>query len=189
MVRGDRVPVNRLPSGWNLARFNEFLGRIEGREITIDDSQNYNCVGVRWYGCGAFIRERPLGLDISRKQQWVIKNGDVVYNKLFAWKGAFAVADETVDGCIVSDKFPLYRINEEMVYPAYIRHFFRAPEIATQAGLLSNGAAALRKLPLDPPQFWDLTIPLPPIEEQRRIVERIERLSQEIRDAKCLVDE
>jgi type I restriction enzyme, S subunit len=46
---------------------------------------------VRWYGKGAFVRERLPGLEIARKQQWVIKAGDVVYNKLFAWKGAEAV--------------------------------------------------------------------------------------------------
>ena len=172
--------MHRFPLGWTLARFDQLMKRVEGRGFWIDDSQTYNCVGVRWYGFGAFVRESVLGLNINRKQQWLIREGDVVYNKLFAWKGAFAIADKGVDGCIVSDKFPLYTIDIDRVDPAYLGHFFRTPEIATQAEALSKGAAAISKLTLNPPQLWDLTIPLPPLDEQQRIVKRIERI-------KCLV--
>src|SRR5437660_11320288 len=93
-----------LPEGWHFARFDKVLKRVE-RKVILDDTTFYDCVGVRWYGLGAFVRERLSGIDITRKQQWIIKAGDIVYNKLFAWKGAFAIAEEYVDGCIVSDKF------------------------------------------------------------------------------------
>jgi type I restriction enzyme, S subunit len=91
-----------LPEGWRVVRLDQVLRRAE-RRITLDDSAIYKCVGVRWYGKGAFVRERLPGLSIARKQQWVIESGDVVYNKLFAWKGAFAIADDAVNVCIVSD--------------------------------------------------------------------------------------
>lgn len=48
--------------------------------MTIDDAAFHKCVGVRWYGLGAYVRETKIGFDISRKQQWLIKTGDVVYN-------------------------------------------------------------------------------------------------------------
>src|SRR5215208_6376770 len=97
--------ANELPIDWRLARFDEIFTKVD-RKFIIDDGQEYKTVGVRWYGNGTFVRERLLGANINRKQQWEIRAGDVVYNKLFAWKGAFAIADENVNGCIVSDKFP-----------------------------------------------------------------------------------
>jgi type I restriction enzyme S subunit len=176
---------NAITIGWRLVRFNEFLTRKE-RKITVDDSTAYNCVGVRWYGRGAFVREQLLGMDIARKQQWIIKSGDIVYNKLFAWKGSFAIADDSVDGCIVSDKFPTYEANLELIDIRFLRYYLQTDELAQKARTLSKGAAAISKLTLNPPQFWDLTIPLPPLEEQQRIVAQIEKLAGKIEEGRSL---
>jgi type I restriction enzyme S subunit len=167
-----------VPITTSWVRFDELMERASGRETTVIDDATYKCVGVRWYGKGAFVRETPIGMDIGRKQQWIIRKGDVVYNKLFAWKGAFAVADDEVDGCIVSDKFPLYRIREDRLIPAYLKYYFATAELAKQAELLSKGAAAISKLTLNPPQFWDLKLQLPSLSEQRRVVEHIEGISK-----------
>ena len=172
-------------SKWPVARFDDILERVE-RHIVLDDVKTYDCVGVRWYGLGAFIRESKLGMNIRRKKQWIIKEGDVVYNKLFAWKGSFAIANAKVDGCIVSDKFPTYRLDEERVDLRYLHYYFRTEFIAQQAQDLSKGAAAISKLTLNPPDFWKLTIPLPPLDEQRRIVAHIEELAALIEEAQGL---
>ena len=170
---------------WRSARFDEIFERVN-RKVFIDDSEQYKCVGVRWYGMGAFVREHLLGAEISRKQQWLIRSGDIVYNKLFAWKGAFAVANPSTDGCIVSDKFPTYRADEEQVDDRWLRYYFQTPALAQQAAALSKGAAAISKLTLNPPQFWELTIPLPSISEQRRILRRIEALQIRVDEARIL---
>jgi len=175
----------KQPKGWRFTRFDEFLKKID-RKIIIQDDDSYKCVGVRWYAMGAFVREHLLGMNIARKQQWIIKAGDVVYNKLFAWKGSFAIADKSVNGCIVSDKFPTYEVNLEIIHPDFLMYYFRTPQLAQQAQDLSKGAAAISKLTLNPPQFWDLIIPLPPLEEQRRIVAKIEDLIWKVDEAIAL---
>lgn len=174
-----------LPKGWHLTRFDEIFSRIE-RKIMIDDSSDYDCVGVRWYGMGAFIRERLPGMNITRKQQWIIRTGDVVYNKLFAWKNAFAIVDSSVDNCIVSDKFPTYRADLSVVDLQFLDYYFRIPNLGWQAQVLSKGAAAISKLTLNPPQFWDLTIPLPSLIEQQRIVAQIQEFATKIERAQGL---
>jgi len=168
---------------WPVARFDEIFERVERRFI-IDDAHTYRCVGVRWYGQGAFVRQQLAGADITRKEQWKIEPEDIVYNKLFAWKGAFAVADETISGCIVSDKFPTYRADSQRVDKGWLKWYFRTPDISRHAQDLSKGAAAISKLTLNPPDFWKLTIPLPPLAEQRRIVACIEELAGKIAEAR-----
>lgn len=177
-----------LPEGWQILQFDQFLERVE-RKIELEDASTYERVGVRWYGNGAFIRDRVLGADVARKQQWVLRSGDVVYNKLFAWKGAFAVADGAVDGRIVSDKFPTYRLDEAQVEPRYLAHFFRGQQLAFQASRLSKGAAAISKLTLNPPQFWELGIPAPPVDEQARIADLLDEADRRVAEAVRLSDE
>ena len=174
-----------LPDGWHATRFDEILERVD-RKITIDDGTEYSRVGVRWYGNGAFIRDRLLGDDIARKQQWIIRAADVVYNKLFAWKGAFAVADEAVDGHLVSDKFPTYALNTAKVDARYLGHYFRTHQLAFQAERLSKGAAAISKLTLNPPQLWDLVIPLPSLAEQEQLVETLDGAEAKLIEAERL---
>ena len=152
----------------------------------VSDENEYSTVGVRWYGNGAFVRDHLLGADISRKQQWIVEAGDVVYNKLFAWKGSFAIADSLVSGHLVSDKFPTYRLDESQVDAEYLGFYFRSPRLAYQAEILSKGAAAISKLTLNPPQFWDLTMPLPPLPEQRRIVELLRAAEDAVSEARRL---
>lgn len=170
---------------WRQLPFGQLFTRVE-RKILLNDAAEYSCVGVRWYGLGTFVREKLLGMNILRKQQWIIHTGDVVYNKLFAWKGAFAIADSSVDGSIVSDKFPTYLPDAELVEPKWIAFYFKTPLLSQQAEALSKGAAAISKLTLNPPEFWQLTIPLPPLAEQRRIVARIETLEAKIVEARFL---
>jgi type I restriction enzyme, S subunit len=163
-------------------RFGDIMRRVE-RKVLLDDAEEYERVGVRWYGNGAFVRDCVLGAEIARKQQWVIHEGDLVYNKLFAWKGAFAVADSAVDRRIVSDKFPTYEINRELVDPQFLAYFFKTPGLAVQAEHLSKGAAAISKLTLNPPQFWDITIPLPSLAQQREIVAQLAPIGRRVERA------
>jgi type I restriction enzyme, S subunit len=165
--------------------FSNLFQRVE-RKIILDDGETYQRIGVRWYGLGAFIRDSELGMNISRKQQWVVEAGDVIYNKLFAWKGSFAIAGADVHGHIASDKFPTYQHDAKRLDLNYLRYYFQTPNIAKQAENLSKGAAAISKLTLNPPQFWDLTIPLPPLAEQQRVVARIEALAGKIAAARRL---
>jgi type I restriction enzyme S subunit len=58
-----------------------------------------------------------------------------------------------------------------------------------QTASLSTGSAALSKFTLNPPRFLDLTVQLPPLPEQRRIVARIEELAGKIAEAKRLGNE
>lgn len=176
---------NGFPEGWHRVRFDQILERVD-RKLVIDDGTEYSRVGVRLYGNGAFIRDRVLGAGIARKQQWIIRAGDVVYNKLFAWKGTFAIADDEVDGHLVSDKFPTYALDASQVEPRYLGHYFRTHQLAFQAERMSKGAAAISKLTLNPPQFWDLTIPLPPLPEQQRLVAMLDGAEAKVTEAQQL---
>lgn len=163
--------------------FSAILRRLNNSTL-INEEQTYRCAGVCWYGKGAFVRETEIGMNIVRKKQWIVRAGNVIYNKLFAWKGAFAVADKSIDGCIVSDKFPIYEHNPDLIDLDYLRYYFQTSVLAESARRLSKGAAAISKLTLNPPDFLKLEIPLPTIEEQKKIVHSIDKILSRIEEAK-----
>ena len=159
-----------------MVKFGEVL-MPNRRPYVLGDDEDANLVGMRLYALGPFHRElKPAG-QIRKKSHFVIREGDIIYNKLFAWKGTFGIVPPELDGMFVSDKFPTYALDDSRVDPSYLRWYFRYPEIWEQARRLSTGSAALSKLTLNPPKFLELTMPLPPIEEQRRVVEKLNRLA------------
>jgi type I restriction enzyme S subunit len=117
---------------------------------------------------------------IAKKSHFVIRSGDVIYNKLFAWKGTFGVVPPELDGMFVSDKFPTYEAARSKVDPSFLGWYFRHPGLWEQARAMSTGSAALSKLTLNPPKFLQLEIPLPPLEEQRRIAAKLDVLSARV---------
>ena len=126
--------------------FDRLFQRIE-RPVLVTDLVEYACLGTRLAGQGAYIREMRQGFSIKRKKQSVVHAGDVLYNKLFAWRGAFAIADESVHGSIGSDKFPLYRLDKSLVEPEYLKYWFQSKHLHADARRYSKGAAASASSP------------------------------------------
>ena len=156
------------------------------RRYLLAADEDANLVGMRLYGAGPFHRELKPAMKILKKSHFVIKEGDIIYNKLFAWKGTFGIVPQELDGMFVSDKFPTYELDRTRVSERYLAWFFRHPDVWEQARMMSTGSAALSKLTLNPPRFLDLVIPLPDLVEQERIAEHIEALAAKVERARQL---
>jgi len=164
-----------ISTAYPVVGFDRLFERIE-RPVVVSDLEEYSCLGTRLAGQGTYVRETRQGFSIKRKKQSMVHAGDVLYNKLFAWRGSFAIADASVHGSIASDKFPLYRLDPSLVDPEYLSFWFRSKHLHAQARRYSKGAAALSKLTLNPPDFWRLSMPLPGLPEQHRIVQRLKAI-------------
>jgi len=166
-------------------KFGDFL-RLKLRPYELGPNEDADLVGMRWYGLGPFHRELKPAIQIAKKSHFRIQHGDVIYNKLFAWKGGFGIVPESLDNMFVSDKFPTYELDREKVYERYLSWYFRCPQLWKQALSLSTGSAAISKLTLNPPLFLRLTMPAPPMEQQRRTVAQIEGLAAGIDEARAV---
>ncbi len=169
---------------WGEVPFGEFLTPNK-RPYFLGPTEDANLVGMRWYGLGPFHREFKLASKIRKKSHFRISAGDVIFNKLFAWKGTFGVVPPELDGMYVSDKFPTYRLDERKCIPGYLAWYFRHSGVWEQARRLSTGSAAVSKLTLNPPRFLQLTIPLPPLPIQHALEQQISAIAAQIDAAKA----
>ncbi len=170
---------------WPMVRLGEVLGQVERAE-SVDATCEYRLLGVRWYGEGLFERENKLGNEIKATKVYRVQKGDFVDNRLFAWKGSFAVAGPESNDCHVSHEFPCFEPHQARVDTSFLRWWFRRESAWAQALGLSSGATPTSRNRLKEAQFLLLEIPLPPLAEQRRLVARIEELAAQIHEARTL---
>src|ERR1017187_7501715 len=81
------------------------------REHRVIPGKTYGLLGVRWYGQGPFHREDGIGGDIKANRLFQVQTGDLIYNRLFAWKGSFGIIDARLDGFFVSGEFPAFVVD------------------------------------------------------------------------------
>jgi type I restriction enzyme S subunit len=152
------------------------------RLIEVLDDEEYSCGGVRLHGKGVFVREYKLGTDLKKKfVQHTVRPGDIVYSTLFAKVGAFAVAEADVDGAVLSEKFPTFRLVDERLSLDYLRWFFRSGQLNRIAEEQATGMAAFSLSHLSKKKFLKLQVPVPSTERQEEVVTYCNQVSECIR--------
>jgi type I restriction enzyme S subunit len=85
----------------------------------------------------------------------------------------------------MSGAFVAYEIDRSQLDPRFISYYFKITSVWKSIGSQSTGTN-IRRRSLHPDQFEAAKIPLPPLDEQRRIVARIGQLAAKIQEARSL---
>jgi hypothetical protein len=117
-----------------------------------------------------------LGGETSYQVLYPLRVDQVVLSRLFAWEGAVALVTPEFDGCYVSSEFPTFEVNRERALPEYIGHVLRWPTFHNQLAGVTRGLGQRRQR-VHAEEFLALSVPLPPIPTQARIVEHLNRVS------------
>lgn len=170
---------------WEPIRLGEVLTPVSRTE-RVDQTKDYPLLGVRLEGGGAFHRETKLGSQISAKSLRQVNNGDFIYSRLFAWRGAFGVIGRDLHGGYVSNEFPTFRPVNGKIDVEFLRLWFRLPAVIRKVEADCSGSTPQTRNRFKEPFFLAMKIPLPPLPEQRRMVAHIEELVTRIEEARGL---
>lgn len=160
--------------GWPLVRLGDVAEQVARGETPVTGN-SYRLLGVRLWGRGAYERETIDGSGTKYSTLYRVETGDIVVNKIWARNGSVAVAGEDVHGTFGSSEFPTYRTDDTKLLPDWFRLFTLTKSLWEQCDGLSRGTSGQNRL--RPARFLEVEIPLPPLEEQQRIVARLDRVA------------
>lgn len=151
--------------------------RLRRSEVKIDPLSDYRLIGVYSFGKGIFHRAPQLGADLGDYRFFEIRPGDLVLSNIQAWEGAIAFAGAIDSGTIGTHRFLSYVGTDDRIDTNWARYFFLS-EVGL--GLIQQAAPGTvkRNRTLSVERFEALEIPLPPIDQQRGIAARLDRLTQ-----------
>jgi len=171
-------------SNWQTVPLGEFL--TERKEFfTIDDFTRYKRARVQSHGKGIVIRDEIDGVEIKTKKQQAARTGEFLVAEIDAKVGGFGIVPPELDGAVVSSHYFLFQIDEKKCSKDWLNWFVRYNSLEDQVKAQgSTNYAAIR-----PSHVLNFKIPLPPLGEQYRIIERVQSLSTRIAKTQFLREE
>jgi len=161
-----------LPEGWDVVSFGQIFRLVDkkSRKVKIKDDQMYKLVTVKLYAKGVVLREIKQGSEIKTKTMYKIQEGDFIISKIDARNGAYGFVPQELDGAVVSGDFPIWRLKElDYVDKDFVDLYLSQPMIWELIRNFVTGSTNRKRV--SPEEFMYLVrIPLPPLEEQRKIV-------------------
>ncbi|WP_066425691.1 restriction endonuclease subunit S [Anabaena sp. 4-3] len=170
-----------MSKGWDVVNLEQVI-KHRKEFIEIDDFKKYKRCRVKLHAQGIELRDIVQGAEIKTKKQQICKTDDLLVAEIDAKIGGFGIVPTNLDGAIVSSHYFLFEINELLLDIKFLDYFIRTPAFRDQVTAQgSTNYAAIR-----PNDVLGYIIPLPPLEEQRRIVARIEELVGKLEEVRSL---
>jgi len=164
---GKTVDLGVIPSAWSVISLRGLLRpRAERNRPDLPLLSVVRSAGVIMRSLDRADNHNFIPDDLSNYK--VVHTGDLVINKMKAWSGSAGIA--RTDG-IVSPAYFVYTLTGE-TNPEYMNLLFRSPQMKDQFARASRGVR-VGQWDLSPQDIKAVSIPVPPIEEQREIARRI----------------
>ena len=157
------------------------------RPVEVEPDKTYMELGVRSFGRGTFHKPGLSGMEVGSKKLFTIEFGDLVFNIVFAWEGAVAIAKPEDDGRVGSHRFLTCVTNPDQVAAEFLLFYFRTTEGLQKLGEASPGGAG-RNRTLGLKKLEVIEVPVPPIETQHWF-SRLQAKAQEIRSIRMRTTE
>lgn len=154
---------------------------LKRRPVDVELAREYAEIGIRAFGRGIFHKEPISGMSLGSKRVFWIEPGDLVISNVFAWEGAVAVASDAESSMIGSHRFMTFAPVDERIDTSWAAWFFRSESGLELIRRASPGSAG-RNRTLAIKRFEALEISLPPIEEQRRVAQKLDRIQARVTD-------
>ncbi len=138
---------------------------IVRREIAIEPEGSYPELGIRSFGRGTFHKPDISGLGTT-KRLFEIHAGDLVFNIVFAWEGAVAIAQPADHGRFGSHRFISCVCDPARLSAEILAFYFQTPDGLEKLGRASPGGAG-RNRTLGVAKLEEILVPVPPLPAQR----------------------
>ncbi|MEH1862082.1 MAG: N-6 DNA methylase [Nostoc sp.] len=152
--------------------------------IDINPTEKYKQVTVKIWGKGVVERNEVTGAKIAASKRLKVHYGQFILSRIDARHGAFGLIPNSLDGAVITNDFPVFTPNSQKILPQFLDWMSKTKDFIELCKAASEGTTNRVRLKED--KFLSMKIPLPAIEEQRRIVARVEELVGKFEEVRSL---
>jgi len=178
-----------MRDGWDAAPLGKFIKQSK-KKVKVQIGVEYPAIGVMMEGRGFVTRPPFVGGKTTYKQLTPIEANQLVLRSITAWEAPIQVTTEKHSGFHVSGVFPVFDIDSSMLNPKFLSLLCRYEPFWESMRERTVGSV-LRRKTLSASALMEIPIQIPPLPEQKRIVDLIssvdsyiEALQQQLESAK-----
>jgi type I restriction enzyme S subunit len=160
-----------LPLGQVLTRFDEY--------VTVLEPRPYRRISVRLAGRGAVADAPSDGSAVKMQKHQLARAGQVIVSEIWAKKGAIGIVPPECDGALVTSHFFLFDVSSPLIEHGWLRWLIQSNYFERQLSAEARGTTGYASV--RPHHFLAALAPLPAIDEQRRIVARLDAVSARLK--------
>jgi len=128
---------------------------------------------------GDFLGTGKVKKDTIRSRSKSFKTGDILYGRLRPYLRKALLVDDSIDEGICSTEFIILRAQEDKIMPDFLREMLVSEPVTERLTRMQGGAALPRVSSKD---LLELSIPLPPLAIQAKIVKNLRRVKSKRSD-------
>lgn len=153
----------------------------------VDPRGSYPNLGIYSFARGVFGKPLIDGAQTSATTLYRVRGGQFIYSRLFAFEGAYAIVPKEMDGVFVSNEYPTFDVDHDRLLPRYLYWLFQRPDVWRQVAVGAKGMGDRRQR-VHPDKVLSYRIDLPPLGDQRRIVEKLDRVGALVNERRNAIE-
>jgi len=165
-------------SHWNNTTLGK-VARIDINRVKVVKGEKYRMCGVLGFGQGVF--ENGIADSKSTKYKLLhrLTFNQLVLRKITAWESPIAIVTPEFDGYFVSPEFPTFTLDTSQLLPSFMRVLYKTKQFTREMQARCTGTL-VRRMRLNPNELLKIPVSIPPLDEQKEIVAKVEALQDTI---------
>jgi type I restriction enzyme S subunit len=168
-------------NGWPNVPLGEILVKNE-KMISLQADEQYREVTIRLWGKGVVLRRVVPGAEIAAQRRFRVSVDQFILSRIDARNGASGIVPLELNGAIVTNDFPSFETNRSRLLPGFLGWLSKTRGFLEMCQRASEGTT--NRVRLKEERFLRLTIPLPTIKEQERILTKIDGVAAKISEVR-----
>lgn len=165
------------PHEWKEVSVGEVLQR-SSENVVIEPDRIYQEVTIRLWGRGVVPRGTVSGATLAGSRRFRVQSGQFIMSRIDARHGAFGIVPDTLDGAVASNDFPSFNVDSQRLRSGFLGWLCRSERFVALCDAASEGTT--NRVRLKEARFLNMRLRIPSLEEQDRILAKIEAVRQRI---------
>ena len=171
--------------GWPVVKLEEVL--VQNLDcITALEPVTYKKLSVKLHGRGVVPDKSVDALTVRMNKHQIAKEGQIIVSEIWAKKGAIGIVPSYGSGALCTSHFYLFDRRHDQVTAGWLRYLFLVNFLEPQLSSAARGTTGYASV--RPRHFLQCKIPLPPLDEQRRIVAKLDKVAALVAERSKVVE-
>ena len=166
-----------------LVYFKEFTKKANIETIHIKNDETYKILGVRSYGLGVYLNREILGSTLTMRKYQKAKKNHLFWCKVDTKNGAFGIIPEELEDGLGSSNMTFAELDTQKIDVNYLQLFFKSKRFNTYMDGQVVGTTNRKYIKFND-LLNEIKIPLPKLDIQKQIVDKISNSQNNLNNLK-----